>query len=99
MEPRRAFFVCVSLIVLFSYVFFFLSRSNIISDVYFRGRKHALRKTAYLSNQASDSSAVYLRRKPTFTAIVLVPLKNQFNDFFNPKHAPETNATNNTPPT
>ena len=60
-EPRPAFFSCV-----FSLTFsVFLSRSHpisIYSGVYFSGRKHALRKTAYLPNQTCDSFVVYRRK-------------------------------------
>ena len=42
-------------------------------------------------------SAVYLRRKLTFTAIALVPLTNQFKVLVNPENASETNATSNSP--
>ena len=63
--------------------------------LYDSGGNHALRKTSYLPNHVCYPSAVYLRRKLTFTALFWVRLKYyQFDTFFNPKNASETNATN-----
>ena len=73
------------------YVLFLLLRS-----IYSSGRKHALRKTSYLTKHICYASAVCLRRKLTFTAIFLAQLTDQFDASFNPKNASETNATSNT---
>ena len=97
------------------YHFFFLSRIYIISSTNIiaeSGRKHALRKTSYalrktsyLPNHTSIYYQVclklqqYLRRKLASTAICLVLLAYQFDEFFNPKNASETNDSSNTPPT
>ena len=69
-EPRRALkknthiYICI----------FFLRRSPTISSIYCLNRKHSLRKTSYLPNHICNASAVYPRRKLTFTAIFLVRL-------------------------
>ena len=49
---------------------------------------------AYLRNRTSVVTAVCLRRKLTFTAIVFVLLPDQFDASFNPKNVSETNAIN-----
>ena len=61
---------------------FCLSMSYIISgwyQVYFRRREHALRKTLYLSKNVRCTSAVYLGRKQTFTAIFFVLWTGEFD--------------------
>ena len=95
------FFCVFALIVWVGIFFFFLRKRSAISSIFasyiFSGREHALRKTAYVPVQTWKSSAVYLRRKLTFTATFLVRLTYQLDAFFNPKHASDTNSTNNTP--
>ena len=53
---------------------------------------------AFLPNRTSAVIAVYIGRKLTLTAIFFVPLPDQFDAFFNPKNASETNAKTITPP-
>ena len=51
----------------------------------FSSGKHALRKASYLPSHICPASAVYLRRKLTFTAIFLAQLTDHFDASFNPK--------------
>ena len=82
------------------FFFFFLSRRNISPGIYILALGSTpYGKKAYLPNQTYKSSAVYLRRKLTFTAIFLVLTTNQFDAFFNPKNASDRNATNSARPT
>ena len=62
------------------------------------GRKHALRKTAYLPKQTCVWYAQYLRLRHTFTPIFLGQMPDQFDAFFDPKNASEKNAQKITPP-
>ena len=56
------------------------------------------RRTSRTKLENPLQSTFRRKLKPTFTAICLVLLTNQFDAFFNPKNASETSATNNPSP-
>ena len=78
-----------------------LSRSYTVFRIYIlavRNTACGKRHTSRITSVTPLYSAVHLRRKLPLTAIVLVLLTDQFDAFFNPKIASQTDAARNTPP-
>ena len=100
-EPLQTFSLMFLLIIWIkkSIVSFLLIRKVILFLVYILavGNTHYGKRPT--SRYICYDSAVYHKRKLTFTAIFLVLLTDQFDAIFNPKNASETNDINNTSPT
>ena len=60
--------------------------------------KHALRKTANLPNRTCVGVSLMPYFKAHMHPNLFVQVPDQFDAFFNPKNASETNAKNITPP-